>query len=197
MRRIQRAQLGAVRGAGNTHGSMHTARFQRRLHQPLPGRQFATAATVLDNRGVIRVDGADACTFLQGLTTNDTRLLSAAVEGTDGGGSEATGPWAGRCQYTSMLHPKGRVLWEFFAWAHPSLGDGALLLDCDAAALPQLQKRLNMFKLRAAVELTDVSADYEVLAVLGASDDAVASYTAEAAPGGGALVTADPRCAQI
>eukprot|EP01052_Picozoa_sp_SAG31_P067045 SAG31_NODE_25833_length_453_cov_0.830508_1_plen_34_part_01 len=32
------------------------------------------------------------------------------------------------CQYTSMLHPKGRVLWDMFAWVHPALGDGRSVL---------------------------------------------------------------------
>ena len=53
----------------------------------------ASGVAVLD-RGFIRLDGPDALTFLQGLTTNDAMLLEADDT---------------LCQYTSILHPKGEL----------------------------------------------------------------------------------------
>jgi folate-binding Fe-S cluster repair protein YgfZ len=142
-------------------------------------RRFATAS-VLRERGILRVTGSDAFTFLQGQTTNDTRLLQSAT--------------GGFCQYTSMLHPKGRVLWEMFAWAGTTLGSGTLLLECDAATLKRLEKRLTMFRMRADFELVDVSGEYTVVALLGASDSAAAACADSVAPG---IVAVDPRCRLI
>lgn len=80
-------------------------------------------------------------------TTSAASAVSSEEEADD---TDAASAWGGLCQFTSMLHPKGRVLWEMFAWAHPQLGNETVLLECDTAVLPLLQKRLRMFKLRAA-----------------------------------------------
>ena len=46
----------------------------------------------LERRGFVQLEGADTLPFLQGLTTNDTRLLEAGDT---------------LCQYTGILHHKG------------------------------------------------------------------------------------------
>ena len=128
------------------------------------------------DRGFVQLEGPDALSFLQGLTTNDTTLL---------GPDSAQG--AAACQYTSMLHPKGRVLWEMFAWAHPH----GVLLDCDSAAASAVLKRLTTFKLRADVEITDVSTEWSACALLGMARPANAALPPQAA------VVLDPRCSAL
>lgn len=99
---------------------------------------------LLGGRGVIRVSGPEARSFLQGLITNNIDLVAP-----------------GRAIYAGLLTPQGKFLFDFLI-AEDSNGD--LLLDCDGARAPDLQKRLTFYKLRAKVSLENVSASYSVLA---------------------------------
>lgn len=101
----------------------------------------------LNNRGIIRISGADARSFLQGLITNDIRLLETCD-----------------CIYACLLTPQGKFLYDFFI--HKD-GD-ALLLDCEGGERAlSLAKLLAMYRLRADVVIeTRESAD--VFAVFGA-----------------------------
>ncbi|MGB3809299.1 MAG: folate-binding protein [Parvibaculum sp.] len=103
-------------------------------------------ASILPERGVLRIGGADARTFLQNLITNNVDL----VDGT-------------RAVYAGLLTPQGKFLFDFLIVAE---GD-ALLLDCDGARIAELQKRLNFYKLRAQVTIEDVSATHKVAAIWG------------------------------
>lgn len=102
------------------------------------------SACALGERGVLRVGGPDARSFLQGLVTNNVDL----ADGT-------------QLVYAALLTPQGKFLFDFFISADP--GDkAALLLDCDGARMADLVKRLTMYKLRAKVEIEDVSATHGV-----------------------------------
>jgi tRNA-modifying protein YgfZ len=114
----------------------------------------------LPQRGVIGVTGADRVTFLNGLVSNE---VAKAVPG------EAV--WA------ALLTPQGKYLADFFIFA----AGEALLLDVLAADIPALLPKLRRFKLRAAVELADRSADYAVYAAW------------DGAPPAAAVGAADPR----
>ena len=103
-------------------------------------------AAILPERGVLRVGGADARPFLQGLVTNNIDLVE--------------GPHA---IYAGLLTPQGKFLFDFFVSAD---GD-ALLLDCDAARAADLLKRLAFYKLRANVTLENLSASCAVVAFWG------------------------------
>jgi len=132
------------------------------------------------SRGFISVSGADARTFLQGIVTNDVDAVDAA-----------------HAQYTAMLTPQGRIMWDFFL---VDLGDGRLLLDCDRDGLPAFLKRLSMYRLRADVELADASDAFAAVVFPGA--DAPASLGLDAAPGGarpwhGGILYTDPRLAAL
>ena len=103
---------------------------------------------LLADRGVVRVTGEDAEKLLQGIVSNDMDLL-------------ATQP----AIHTALLTPQGKILFEFFV---VKTGDGYLLETArDKAA--DLAKRLNLYKLRAKVDIRDASDDYRVLALWGAS----------------------------
>ena len=87
--------------------------------------------TQQNERRLLRVTGADARTFLQGLLTNDVNKLEQGLV------------------YTAILTPQGKYLADFFL-----VPDGdAILLDTDAAQADMLAKRLNMYKLRADVSI--------------------------------------------
>jgi folate-binding protein YgfZ len=97
----------------------------------------------LPQRGVIGITGADRVGFLNGLVSNEV-----------GNAAPGTAVWA------ALLSPQGKYLSDFFIFAEGQ----ALLLDVLAADIPALMPKLRRFKLRAAVQLADVSADYAVYA---------------------------------
>lgn len=86
----------------------------------------------LTDRAVIAVAGPEARDFLQGLITNDIARLRP-----------------GAAIYSALLSPQGKILFDFFI----TEGEGALLLDCAAAAQEALFKKLRLYRLRAKVEL--------------------------------------------
>ena len=89
----------------------------------------------LSDRGVLRVGGADAKDFLQGLVTSD---MERVVED--------------RSIHAGLLTPQGKILFDFFV-----VGDGTdYLLECPKAQASDLAVRLTFYKLRAAVEITDI-----------------------------------------
>ena len=122
-------------------------------------------AAMLEDRGVVSVSGADATGFLQGLLTNDVERL---------GPSEA--------RYAALLTPQGKILFDMIAVRAPG-EEPSYLLDCAAAQVADLAKRLGFYKLRAKVAIADVSADQAVAAFWGA----------EPAIGAEGVLYADPR----
>jgi folate-binding protein YgfZ len=131
---------------------------------------MSNKAAVLDDRGVVRVSGADATGFLQGLLTNDVERL---------------GP--GEARYAALLSPQAKILFDMIVVSEPD-GDGAAyLLDCAAAPAADLAKRLGFYKLRAKVAIADESADRAVVAFWGGEP--------ENTPGG--MVYADPRDSRL
>jgi len=116
---------------------------------------------LLGDRGAVSVRGPDAEKLLQGLLTNDLARLTPQ-----------------RALFAALLTPQGKILFDFFIFLH----GGAYLLDTAAAHAPQLARRLEMYRLRSRVDISDDSATYRVLATWGD------------APGGG---LADPRLPEL
>ncbi len=123
-------------------------------------------AALLGDRGVIRVSGEDATSFLQGLLTNDVERLKP-----------------GEARYAGLLTPQGKILFDTLVVRAPTETGAAFLLDCAAEQAADLAKRLGFYKLRARVSIADESADHRVVAFWGAQP--------ENAPG--AVFYADPR----
>jgi folate-binding protein YgfZ len=95
--------------------------------------------THLEDRTVLRIAGAEARSFLQGLLTNDLDTLSPEVP-----------------LYAGLLSPQGKALFDMLLYA----GDeGSVLVDVAADRAPALAKRLSMYRLRKAVtiEPTDLA----------------------------------------
>jgi folate-binding protein YgfZ len=103
-------------------------------------------ASHLSDRGIVRVGGAEARAFLQGLVTGNVVTLGA---------DEAR--WA------ALLTPQGKILFDFLMTATPE----AIMLDVKHEKIPELIKRLSMYKLRAKVEISDESASFGVIALFG------------------------------
>ena len=91
-------------------------------------------ASVLPSRAALRVRGADAGKFLQGLITND---IGKAQEGA--------------AIHAGLLSPQGKVLFDFFVVAD---NDG-VLLDVAKDKAGDLVQRLNFYRLRAQVEIAE------------------------------------------
>ncbi|MET0841983.1 MAG: folate-binding protein [Methyloceanibacter sp.] len=89
-------------------------------------------ASLLPSRAVLKIGGADAHKFLQGLVTNDI----GKVHGAD-------------AVHAGLLSPQGKVLFDFFLVAE---GDG-FLADVAREQEEELLKRLGFYRLRAAVEI--------------------------------------------
>ena len=87
------------------------------------------AATTLADRAVVRLSGEDVRGFVQGLVTSDV--------------TGSLPVWAG------LLSPQGKCLFDFIVWDE---GDD-LLLDCEAAAVDELIKRLNIYRLRRPIRI--------------------------------------------
>jgi folate-binding protein YgfZ len=122
---------------------------------------------VLADRGVVSVVGPDAEKLLAGLITNDM-----------------TGLADDKAVYAALLSPQGKILFDFLV-----VKDGdRILLETARERAAELVKRLSMYKLRAAVEIRDVSADFGVAARWGVEF--------KAAPDG-AVLFEDPRLPKL
>ncbi|TFG88061.1 MAG: folate-binding protein [Hyphomicrobiales bacterium] len=91
-------------------------------------------ATLLADRGVLRVTGADAHKLLQGVITNNL--------------DKAQG---GAAIHAGLLSPQGKILFDFFVAAD---GDG-FLIEAAKDRLAELAKRLGIYRLRAQVEIAE------------------------------------------
>lgn len=103
----------------------------------------------LPGRGVIEVEGEDRVTFMQGLVSNDVAAVAP--------GSPGSAVWA------ALLTPQGKWVADFFIFSD---GD-RLLLDVERAQAAMLIQRLTRFRLRAKVDLHDLSRELYVHVVWG------------------------------
>src|SRR3954452_11387320 len=94
----------------------------------------------LADRGVVRVSGEDAKSFLDGLLTCDLERVS---------------PQAARLG--ALLTPQGKILFDFIVFQAPGEIGGCYYLDATRVFVPDLAKRLGFYKLRAKVTVEDLS----------------------------------------
>ncbi|MGF7169581.1 hypothetical protein FHS91_001250 [Sphingobium xanthum] len=92
--------------------------------------------TTLHDRALVRVGGADARPFLQGLLTQDILTLAP-----------------GAPRYAGLLTPQGKALFDMILWADPK-GSDDVLLDCEAGRAEALSRRLSLYRLRRPVTIT-------------------------------------------
>lgn len=99
----------------------------------------------LPDRGVVKVAGEDARSFLNGLVTTDLDRLK---------------PGLGR--FGALLTPQGKIIVDFLITEVPAGHGGGFLIDCPKALADSLATKLKFYKLRAKV--TVESLDLGVLA---------------------------------
>jgi folate-binding protein YgfZ len=124
----------------------------------------------LADRGVVRVSGQDAKTFLDGLVTCDLDRVSLE-----------------RARLGALLTPQGKILFDFIVFQAPEEVGGGYYLDALKVFVPDLAKRLGFYKLRAKVTIEDLS---DRMAV-------VAGWDAPKPHDEVGLVTEDPRVTEL
>jgi len=96
----------------------------------------------LSSRALIRIAGPEWRGFLQGLISNDVEQLGA-----------------GRQRFAALLTPQGRLLYDMFVVGR----DEGCLLDVAATGREALLQRLQMYRLRAKVEIAAVAGTVSAL----------------------------------
>jgi folate-binding protein YgfZ len=104
-------------------------------------------AAFLPDRGVVKVSGEDARSFLNGLVTTDVTQLA---------------PSLGR--FGALLTPQGKIIVDFLITEAPSGHGGGFLIDCPRALAQGLADKLGFYKLRAKVKVENLSDHLGVLA---------------------------------
>ena len=139
----QGARPVATDGAPDGTANAPVADFGQSLTVPQLQEGFVAAIT---DQGLIGLNGDDAASFLHGQLTNDVEHLD-----------QEQVRLAGYCT------PKGRLLASFLMWRNAT----TIYLQLPRAIQPAIQKRLQMFVLRAKAKLHDASADEANQVVLG------------------------------
>jgi folate-binding protein YgfZ len=107
-------------------------------------------AALLPDRGVVKVVGDNARTWLGNLVTTDMGRVSP-----------------GAPRFGALLTPQGKIIADFIvAEAEPAEG-GGFFLDCARTLAPELMQKLNHYKLRAKVIVEDISDVLGVMALWG------------------------------
>jgi folate-binding protein YgfZ len=107
-------------------------------------------AALLSDRGVLKVAGEDARTFLHGLFSADILKLCS-----------------GEARFGALLSPQGKIIADFIVVEAPALAGGGFLLDLPRALAKPLLDKLKLYKLRSRVIVEDLSA---VLGIVAAWD---------------------------
>ncbi|MEP3278919.1 MAG: folate-binding protein [Stappiaceae bacterium] len=120
----------------------------------------------LTDRGIVRIAGPERSPFLQNLLTCNMDLV------------ENSGP-----QFGALLTPQGKILFDFLI----ANSEQGYLVDLPLSLIPTFIKRLGFYKLRAKVDIEDVSQDLAALAIWDCQEE----------PEIPALTYRDPRLSQL
>jgi tRNA-modifying protein YgfZ len=104
-------------------------------------------AAFLPDRGVVKVSGETARDFLNGLVTTDVARLQ---------------PGLGR--FGALLTPQGKITVDFLVTEAPAGHGGGFLIDCPKPLAQALATKLTFYRLRAKVEIQNLSDSMGVLA---------------------------------
>ena len=98
---------------------------------------------ILEDRGILFINGSDAKEFLQNLITNDINKVNDTNS----------------C-FASLLTPQGKFLFDFLIIQHKN----GYFIDCEKKQVEELFKQLNIYKLRSKIEITNLSNEFVVAA---------------------------------
>jgi folate-binding protein YgfZ len=108
---------------------------------------MALQAALLSDRGVVKVSGEDSRTFLNGLFTIDVGKMTP-----------------GTARFGALLTPQGKIIADFIVFEATEEDSGGFLIDCPRALASTLAEKLGFYKLRAKVQIDDLSASLVVMA---------------------------------
>ena len=98
---------------------------------------------ILEDRGILFINGSDVKEFLQNLITNDINKVDDANS----------------C-FASLLTPQGKFLFDFLLIKHKN----GYFIDCEKKQIEELFRQLNTYKLRSKVEITNLSNEFVIAA---------------------------------
>ncbi|MDC1139821.1 folate-binding protein [Candidatus Pelagibacter sp.] len=98
---------------------------------------------ILEDRGILYINGADANEFLQNMISNDINRVNEDNS----------------C-FASLLSPQGKFLFAFIIAKHKS----GYFIDCEKSQVEALFKQLSIYKLRSKVEIMNLSNEFVVAA---------------------------------
>ena len=99
---------------------------------------------ILEDRGLLYINGDDTKEFLQNIITNNIEYVSENSS----------------C-FSALLTPQGKYLYDFIIIKHKS----GYFLDCEKKIIENLYKQLNLYKLRSKVEILNLSNEFVVAAL--------------------------------
>jgi hypothetical protein len=121
---------------------------------PKSFKRFLMQAALLPDRGIVKVAGDPAPQFLNGLFTCDIGKVAP-----------------GAPRFGALLTPQGKILVDFIVIQAEAEDGGGFYLDCPRALAPALAEKLDFYKLRAKVEVADLSETLGVMAIWGGSGE--------------------------
>jgi len=98
---------------------------------------------ILEDRGILYVNGTDSKDFLQNIISNDINKVTETNS----------------C-FASLLSPQGKFLFAFIVVKHKS----GYFIDCEKPQTESLFKQLTIYKLRSNVEIMDLSNEFVIAA---------------------------------
>jgi folate-binding protein YgfZ len=98
---------------------------------------------ILEDRGILYINGIDAKEFLQNLVSNDINKVDETNS----------------C-FASILTPQGKFLFAFIIIKHKS----GYFIDCEKSQTEELFKQLSIYKLRSKVEIMNLSNEFVIAA---------------------------------
>ena len=99
---------------------------------------------ILEDRGILYINGPDTKSFLQNLISNDINKVT----------------YINSC-FASLLTPQGKYLYEFIITKHKE----GYFLECEKKIIEDLLKKLNSYKLRSKIEILNLSNEFVVAVI--------------------------------
>ena len=98
---------------------------------------------ILEDRGILYINGLDAKEFLQNMVSNDINKVSETNS----------------C-FASLLTPQGKFLFAFIIVKHKT----GYFIDCEKSQTENLFKQLSIYKLRSNIEIINLSNEFVIAA---------------------------------
>ena len=99
---------------------------------------------ILEDRGILFIDGEDSKEFLQNIITNDINKVTET-----------------KSCFASLLTPQGKFLFDFIVIKHKK----GYFLDCEKSQIDDLFKQLSLYKLRSNIQILNLSNEFIVAAL--------------------------------